>query len=88
MAVPSSFVESNEVLDKPREMSREECDALAVLRTETVNGFPAIVSCWKLTREELDEINKTGRIWLSVIGNNMPPVYLAGTKPFTMMIAR
>ncbi|WP_128146638.1 hypothetical protein [Sinorhizobium meliloti] len=35
------------------------------------------VSCWELSAEELAEINRTGRIFLSVFsGRTQPPVYV------------
>ncbi len=44
-----------------------------------------VISCWKLTPEELAHVNRTGEIWLSVAsGKTAPPVYIAG---FPMMEA-
>lgn len=35
----------------------------------------ACVSCWELDEEELDEIRRTGRVFLSVLmGGSQPPV--------------
>jgi hypothetical protein len=80
--VPASFDEANTVLGKPSDMTADDCEALSVLRTETVSGLPVVVSCWKLTQKELEEINRTGRVWLLVYGQTMPPVALDGSKPF------
>ena len=77
MAEATSFGESNCVLDKPGDMSYDECQALSVLRAKTDGG-----ACWKFTKEELDEINKTGRVWLMVYGLTMPPACVCGLKPF------
>lgn len=82
MAVLSSFSEANAVLDKPPDMTYEQCEAASVLRTQQTDGMPVVVSCWKLTREELDEINRTGRVWLGVCGVTMPPSWVSGVKPF------
>ena len=82
MAVPTSFDESNAVFGAPKVMG-EECEALSVLVTNMPDtGTPAIVSCWKLTAEELAEINRTGRVWLCVAGHTMMPVFITGEKPF------
>ena len=81
MAEPASFDESNAVLDRPQGMTDEECAPLSVCRATTPEGYPVVVSCWKLTREELDEINRTGRVWLMLWGVTMPPAYVTGTKP-------
>ena len=43
-----------------------------------------IHTCWELTPEELQEIQKTGVIWLSILTfhNPLQPVALSATKPF------
>lgn len=78
--VAASFEESDGYLGRPESMSDTECLPLAVCRS-TLNGFPVVISCWKLTEEELAEINRTGRVWLTVVGVSMPPVKLDGVKP-------
>lgn len=78
--IACSFDESNAVLDKPEDMTCDQCDALSVARAETSQGQPLVISCWKVTREELDEIERTGRVWLCVLGSTMPPVILTGKK--------
>lgn len=82
MAVPTDFRGSNTVLGRPATMTDDQCEALNVLRTITEDGFPVTISCWKVTAEELAEINKTGRIWLSVVGTTTPPVVVLGQCPF------
>jgi hypothetical protein len=37
------------------------------LHTFRQHGGPANVSCWRLTPEELEEVNQTGCVWLSVM---------------------
>lgn len=80
--IPTSFDESNHVLDKPQDMDRADCDALSVWVGSTPQGFPVVISCWKLTKEDLEEIQRTGRVWLWVYGVTMPPVALGTAKPF------
>ena len=79
MAVPADFHESNAVLDRPADMTADECTLLNVLRAETEDGTPCVVSCWKLTAEELEAVKLTGRIWLIVSGRTMPPRLLPVT---------
>lgn len=79
--LPTSFDESDECLDKPRNMERIDCEALSIKRAE-INGTPVVVSCWKMSAEELSELNKTGRVWLAVAGLTMPPVMMMGFSPF------
>ncbi len=80
--IATSFDESNVVLGRPEGMSDDECSCLSVLRTETDGGTPVVVSCWKLTADELQEIIRTGRVWLTVCGQTMPPVTVDGKRPF------
>jgi hypothetical protein len=84
MAFPTNFDESNCVLDAPPGMSEDQCAPLCVLRAVASNGVPVVISCWKLTPEELVEINRTGRVWLSILGVTMPPAVILGTKPFAV----
>lgn len=82
MAYPASFDESNAVLGRPPGMTDEECSPLSILRTLTADGQPIVVSCWKLTADEMDEVKRTGRVWLGIHGETMPPAWIAGQKPF------
>lgn len=77
--VPSSFDESDDFLNPPDDM-KDDCLPLSIARRE-VDGYPGVISCWRPTAEELAEINKTGRVWLIVVGPTMPPVMLDGIKP-------
>lgn len=78
--VAASFAESNCVLARPDELTAEQCEPLSVFMG-TCGDLPLVISCWKLTGDELDEIVRTGRIWLLVVGGTMPPVSLQGFKP-------
>ena len=82
MAEVCSFPEENAILDPPPGWTLEQCECLPVHLNHLPGSLPVIISCWKLTKEELAEVNKTGRIWLTVAGGNMPPVLVAGEKPF------
>lgn len=79
--IPTSFTESDAVLGRPQYMTDDECSCLSILRTTTTDGTPVVLSCWKLTAEELEEVNRTGRVWLTVVGQTMPPVMVDGVKP-------
>lgn len=80
--VPASFDEANVVLGKPPNMGPDTCDPLTVLRTTNVNDLPVVISCWKMTPAEMEEVQRTGRVWLVVVGHTMPPVAIDGCKPF------
>lgn len=80
--VPASFNESNVVLSRPRDLTAEQCDPLSVWRGRLEDGTPAVVSCWKLTADDLRRLAETGRVWLVVMGHRMPPVALTSESPF------
>lgn len=79
---PTSFEESNTYYDKPESMSYEECQALSVFRGKDVSGADIVISCWKPTKEELEEINRTGRVWCYHFGTLLQPHALSGHNPF------
>ena len=78
--IPASFDEANMVIDKPDCLSRDQCDPLNVF-VGTLSNMNVILSCFKVTQKELDEINRTGRVWLFVYGTQMPIVMMSGVKP-------
>jgi hypothetical protein len=81
VAYPASFPESNEYLSRPAGLENA-VDPLSVACVSVGEGVEAIISCWKFSQEELDEVNRTGRVWLGVLGLDHPPVFVAGIKPF------
>lgn len=43
----------------------------------TIGDTPAVESCWKLSKEELDKIMTTGKVYFSIYGNTHPPICLS-----------
>jgi len=76
---PINFKESNLELGRPASMTEEECRSLHVHRCKDGR----LISCWKLTPEEIEKVAKTGEIWLHVWGGiTQPPVALEVENPF------
>jgi hypothetical protein len=75
-----SFPEENHVLGPPKGLTEEQVHSLNV--HVTTQPQPLCISCWKLTKDELELINKTGKVWLWVSGLTMPPVILTVASPF------
>lgn len=44
------------------------------------DNLPTVVSCWKLTTEEVNELLRTGRIW---VYGTMPPLALTTKHPWS-----
>lgn len=80
--VPTSFDESDGILDKPSNMTYEQCDPICVKHIVFQDGFPGVITCWKLTKEEVDELISTGRLWITIMGNVIPPISPTVEKPF------
>ena len=73
---PISFKEQNKVLEKPVNMTDDECQPLPVW----TDGSQCI-SCWHLSFRERLRALFTGRVWLSVTGTEtQPPVWLQCAK--------
>ncbi|WP_454287102.1 hypothetical protein [Rhizobium arsenicireducens] len=71
MAEAIRFAGANMVLGAP-EGQEETCSDLY-----TYTNGACSVSCWQLSADELAEVNRTGRIFLSVFsGRTQPPVFV------------
>lgn len=88
---PISFPQQNNVLGKPADMTDDQCNSLPVHHYEQEVGkdekgnsikWPSIVSCWQLTPEELEEVQRTGIIWVNTLGHTLAPFSLFTKNPF------
>jgi hypothetical protein len=77
--IPQRFARSNVVMLALKGMTNcvdvHACQA-------TWNGRPVVITCWRPTAEELVRINLGEPIWLSVVGQTMPPVLVTAEDPF------
>lgn len=79
MAFASSFPQSNGILDP----TDPEHDPVSVyFEKQGDDSLFRVVACYKFTREELDEINRTGRVWISFKTAPVPVFSLDGISPF------
>lgn len=75
MAHPFHFEGANKVLGAPSGQE-DRCTSLPVFS----NGN-CCVSCWQLSSEEIAEVARTGKIYLSVwFGQTQPPVLIGGEE--------
>ena len=83
--IPTSFNGENGVY-YPEPEYLEEIHVMPVLMTETVKGaVPCCVSCWKMTKEEVETFNREGKIWLVMAVANVteiPYIRLEANRPF------
>ena len=77
MAEGVPFKEANAVMK-----GGEGVNDLDVALIQHPCGTRVIVSCWQLTKPEIDEIVRTGKVWLYIMGQSMPPVCISSERPF------
>lgn len=70
------------MLDSPPGMAADDCEPLSIWRGRNADGVPVVISCWKPTDDEWTEMRRTGRVWVVVCGQTMPPIAPMGTSPF------
>lgn len=80
--IPIEFKEANFTFVKPANMTDEQCMSLPVYKGVDSAGFPIIISCWQLNKEDLEEIQRTGCVYLMIVSNSQPPVSLHIETPF------
>jgi hypothetical protein len=81
MAEPVRFPEQTHHFNKPKDMTDDECGGLPAVMVD-VHGQPTYVSCWKLTPEEVENIVRTGVVWVGCV-SMQPPLLVWGDRPFS-----
>lgn len=74
MASPAKITGANLIMKAPK----GEEDRVSDLATFVTRG--GMISRWELSEDELQEIVRTGSIYLFISGHAMPPVYIATEK--------
>lgn len=79
---PIDFPPRNQILGKPEEMTDDQCMPLPIYRGNTTDGMPCLISVWEFTKEEIETIQRTGKMYLHITSVAMPPVSLYTENPF------
>lgn len=83
MALPVDFPESNLVLHgSPEDRAAGTVLDLHCHRYRDLDQNQHVISKWRLTPEELEEVRRTGAIWLHSWGHTHPPISVSGKDPF------
>jgi hypothetical protein len=83
MGQPVEFDGINRVLGPP-----SGSDSVKVLPMSIFTNGVCCVSCWQLTPDEIAEVNRTGRIFLSVFsGGTQAPVFIGSEQSVRDIIA-
>lgn len=78
MAEPVGFDGANDILRAPKGQEAS-CSDLPIFRSVDPNTRGhMLISCWRLTPDELRAINETGVIWFSAQGVTHPPIVISG----------
>lgn len=78
MAIPEPFPGSN---------CTYEGDGDSVADLDVFRNQTGLVSCWRLSPEEIEEINRTGVLFLMVSGHRLPPVFVGSHTEVRAMAA-
>lgn len=79
--MPVSFPESNAVFNPPEGVSEDEVYPVYAFKGQDSTGYPTVITCWQLSKEDLEEIQQTGVVWLGFMGG-LPPHYATVENPF------
>jgi len=78
---PIEFEGQTVILQKPSNMTDEECSPLPILRLDGT-----CISCWRMTWKERLKALFTGCVWMGILsGHTQPPCYVAIDKPFKVV---
>lgn len=70
---PDTFKEANMIMGAGGNPSTEDLP-LCKATTPSIPGVNFLVSRWKLEPAEVKKIKETGEIWISIMGDGMPPI--------------
>lgn len=94
MAIAIDFPERNDWIGKPENLSNNQCYALPISRIitqipgvmEKSQSQPVLahVSCWQLSEEELEEVKRTGKVYVRIIGVTLFPMTVNGILPINV----
>ncbi|MCB1516095.1 MAG: hypothetical protein KDJ19_00545 [Hyphomicrobiaceae bacterium] len=79
MAKAVGFEGASSIFRAPPGMAQDECYDL-----QAFSDGQQVISCWRLTAEELQEVQRTGVVWLSITGRTLSPVFVSGTALITI----
>lgn len=82
---PIHFEFENTNITKPEGWTDEQCVPLPAYTGKDTEGNDVIISCWELTDEEFEQLSKTRKVWLGVMGKQTPPAWLAVQSPFEII---
>lgn len=77
---PVKFEQANFDWGAPQGQEENVGSMPAYKGTEGGTNWPVSISCWELSQEEMEEVKRTGKVWLRVYGPQRHPVVSIGTS--------
>lgn len=72
--LPVDFVGSNIVMNRPSDMTDEQCGSVYARRDVDENNFPYIVTAWMPSKEDLEAVSAGRPIYIAQYGQGMQPM--------------
>ena len=72
---PVKTENTNSILKAP--VGSDNVVDLPITQLEYIDGSKAVESCWELSKEELEKVNETGRVYFVCMGRTHPPIFLS-----------
>jgi len=83
--IPVDFEGSNCTFGPPEGMSEEECRTLNAFKGQDAHGRDVVIECWQLSDEEVIKLLETGRVWVIIASEHVPPLALTTEAPAVRM---
>lgn len=85
MGTPVKFLEANKRYGPPDGMTEKQVCTVDVYEGKGVfaeaEEHATVITCWQLTDGELEEVARTGQVWMSQMTGGLVPHYIGGRKP-------
>lgn len=76
------FPQANFTFGKPSSATDEQCGSLRVYKgVDRSLDWPVVVSCWQLSPEELEQVQQTGKIYIRMYTEIIPPIGVDTVNP-------
>jgi hypothetical protein len=80
--IPISFPEANTIMRRPNGLEPDQCYDIPAYKGPDGAGCPVVMTLWKFSKEDLEEILRTGELWVAVAGHSMPPIWMSTEYPW------
>lgn len=72
----SIHFEGAEEVQKPANLTDEQCSSVYAMKLVDAGGFEAWVQAWKPSYEDLQALNRGEPIYLKILSRGLPPIFM------------